>query len=89
MTLVLLLGVLALVGCGDDDDDDGNIAGGSAAQPADLQNRAFVFTDGLVFANGSVFGIDAALGPATLIFGAFTGNTAPFRLEAGGFSASF
>jgi hypothetical protein len=44
--------------------------------PAELSNRAFRFAD------GNVFGIDAALGAATLTFGQFA-IAAPFALEAG------
>jgi hypothetical protein len=46
----------------------------AAEVPAELSNRAFAFDD------GNVFGIADA---ATLTFGQFVGNTAPFTLEAG------
>lgn len=65
---------ILLTGCSDDDDE----TRAPNATATDLANQAFTF------ANGEVFGIDPGQGPVTLVFGAFAGNRAPFRLEVGG-----
>src|SRR5437016_5886104 len=75
LALVVCAGALAVFGCGGGDDDD-NI--GQNATPANLANMAFTFS------SGEVFGIDPGLGPVVLVFGNFTGNKGPFRLEAAG-----
>jgi hypothetical protein len=68
--LVMIL-VLALMGCSDDDDDDDVTAG-------DLEGRTFVFADAGFF--------DPALAglSARLVFGTATGNALPFALTLDG-----
>jgi YVTN family beta-propeller protein len=63
---------LAISGCGGDDNNKGQ------NNTANVANMAFAFS------SGEVFGIDPTLGPAVLVFGKFTGDTGPFRLEAAG-----
>ncbi len=73
LALVVCAGSLALFGCGGDDDDNNK---GQNVTAANLANMAFTFP------SGEAFGIDPNFGPVVLVFGKFTGNTGPFRLEA-------
>jgi hypothetical protein len=77
IALITMVGGLLVSGCGDDD-----VVQAPNATAADLSNRAFVFP------SGEVFGIDPGAGEVVLVFGTFTGNRGPFRLEANAISAS-
>ena len=78
LALVVCAGSLAIFGCGGDDDNNK----GQNVTTANLANMAFTFP------SGEAFGIDPNFGPVVLVFGKFTGNTGPFRLEAAGGNAT-
>jgi hypothetical protein len=76
--LLMLVGSLALAGCRSEPEQSAS----RAVTAADVANRAFLFTD------GAPLGVDPALGPMTLTFGALLGAPDTFRLDAGGFAAT-
>ena len=76
MTCITIAGALLVAGCPGDDPQ------GSNAMVSNLANMAFTFS------SGEIFGIDPSAGAVVLVFGNFTGNSGPFRLEANGVGAS-
>jgi len=77
VALGMIVGALVLSGCPGNGDEQG-----PGATAGDLSNMAFTFP------RGEVFGIDPSAGEVALVFGPFTGNSGPFRLEASAVTAS-
>jgi hypothetical protein len=85
MVVLVMVAMLALVGCSDDDDGDGDFV---EATPADLENLAFAFTDCGAFDPG----LDGD--PCVVSFGNFIDNPddpdtglGTFTLTSGGSTA--
>ena len=79
MVVLVMVALLALVGCSDDDDGDGDFVD---ATPADLENLAFAFPDCAAFDEG------LSGDPCVVSFGDFVGNVGTFTLTSGGSTAS-